>query len=312
MPTTEPIIRQITPHEDFEQIRTLLTEKENDKIPYRTAAHIQEWFFPSTESQPQARIGFIAEAGPKIIAFMGLDLRGKDGVMIYAIQPSDSDNMRILSDLLEKCEDVITERGGTHIGYFAFTEFGQLRNREIFTLERLGFRTTDEYMRISTRLSLTDWDIPEGLNTDNITVESIELDRVCQILIDDGNKQNAAIFRHQFKAKDPSLVFLSLRSDQEPFIALAYYKVKRVNPTSDVLSATAFNLHFRPQFALSRQEKKQFLQGVLYSMKQLDLHVVHSLMSLKHADIFTLMVREGFDDIRSNFFALTKTIGERK
>jgi len=82
-----------------------------------------------------------------------------------------------------------------------------------------------------------------------------------------------------------------LRNEQEEITAIAYYKVKKVNKNSDILSATAFNLHFRPQFDLSRNEKKQFLRGILLSMKQLGLHSVNSLMSLKNVDTFTLMVR---------------------
>ncbi|CAG7600116.1 hypothetical protein PAESOLCIP111_00367 [Paenibacillus solanacearum] len=306
------ILRQVTPNDDFEQIRELLAEKEGGLALYRTAAHVREWFFANGEFQRQSRIGFITLDGPKITAFVGLDLRVNDVVMIYAIHPSDSDNVRILSDLLEKCEGVVAERGGKRISYFAFTEFGQLRNRELFTLERLGFRTSDEYMRISMRLSLADWDEPEALNNGNIRVEAFDLENVAQLLKDDGNKQNAAIFRHQFKREDPGHVCLSLRDEEEQLLALAYYKVKKADPDSEVLSATAFNLHFRPQYELPRIAKKQFLQGVLYTMKQLELQFVHSLMSLRHADIFTLMVREGFDDIRSNFFALTKTVGDRE
>lgn len=306
------IIRQITPNDDFEQLRQLLALKEGGLAPYRTAAHMQEWFFQNRASQRQPRIGFITLDGPKIIAFMGLDLRANDAVMIYAIHPSGSDNLHILSELLKKCEGVIAERGGKRISYFVFTEFGQLRNRELFTLERLGFRTSDEYMRISMRLSLTEWDVPEALNNGNIHVESFDLEKVARLLKDDGNKQNAAIFRHQFKGEDPGHLFLSLRNEEEQLIALAYYKVKKVVPDSEILSATAFNLHFRPQYELPRIAKKQFLQGVLYTMKQLELQSVHSLMSLRHADIFTLMVREGFDDIRSNFYAMTKAIGDRE
>ncbi|GAA3407790.1 hypothetical protein GCM10020370_40640 [Paenibacillus hodogayensis] len=150
------------------------------------------------------------------------------------------------------------------------------------------------------------------MNTESIAADTVDVHEVYRILLEDGNTPNAVIFKHQFRANAPSHVLLTLRNAQDEIMALAYYKVIKVDPNSPVLSATAFNLHFRQPFALSREERKQFLQGVLYSMKQLELHAVNCLMSLKHADVFTLLIREGFDEIRSSFFALTKAVGEGK
>lgn len=303
MSIVEPVIREVREDDDFDQIRNLLAEKRKD-ISFPATATC---FFPKKDN----RRGYVAEVGLKIIAFIVLDLRGRDGVIEYAMQQSDADtdNLKLLNGMIEKCENVIIERGGKRLSYFAFTEFGQLRNREIYGLERLGFRIVDDYMRVSTHLSMQDWHVSEEIDTENINVETLQIEDVYQILMDDGNAPNAIIFKHQFRMAEPSNVFLTFRNEQQNIKALAYYKVKKVNPSSDILSATALNLHFRPQDSLTKNEKRQFLQGVLLSIKQLDVQKVNSLMSLKNADIFTLMVREGFDEIRSNFFALTKTVG---
>lgn len=294
-----PILREIREDDDFDQVQKLLTEKR------KNFPNVRKLLFPQSDT----RIGYIAEVGPKCVGFLFLELRGRDGMMNYAIDHSETDHFELLKHMVETCTAVILDRGGEHLAYFVNTEFGQLRNREIFALEQLGFRTYDEYMRISTRLSMQEWDVTDRIETENIKVESLDMDAVNRMLIEDGNFPNSLIFKHQFRKAEPSNVFLTLRNEQQDMMALAYYKVKRVNPSSDDLSATAFNLHFRPAYSLSKNEKKKFLQGVLLSMKQLDIRKVHSLMSLMHADVFTLMVREGFDEISSSFFALSKTIG---
>lgn len=207
---------------------------------------------------------------------------------------------------------VIIERGGNNLSYFAFTEFGQIYNQEISLLDRLGFRTVDEYFRVSTRLMLHDWKVPEVIVTEKIHTETFSTNDIYQILREDDNVPNAVIFQFQFQSIEPNTVILSLRNAEQEIMALAYYKVIKVSSSSNRLSAVAFNLHFRPQFELSRDEKKQFLQGVLYSMKQLEIHAVNSLMSLKSVDSFTLMVQEGFDVTNNNFFALSKKVENEK
>ncbi|MFC3772523.1 hypothetical protein ACFOSW_28040 [Paenibacillus sp. GCM10012303] len=299
------IIREVRQDDDFEQMASWL--KANGRSAALHADQVRTMFFPKT--WPFPRKSYVTEVESKIVAMMMLDLRDRHGVITCTIQEADVDHLEVLNGMLEKCADDILERGGTYLAYFAQTEFGQLQNRELYLLERLGFRTADEYMRISARLSMDEWEPPEVLDTASMCVDTLSLEEVHRILTDDGNAPNAIIFQHQFQTVETSNVILTLRNDQREITAIAYYKVKKVDPSSDVLSATAFNLHFRPAFELTKQEKRQFLQGVLYSMKQLDIRKVNSLMSLKHVDVFTLMVREGFDEIRSSFFALTKAIG---
>lgn len=302
MTTLEPVIREVREDDDFDQIRTMLMEHRKNRA---SRSGVRGWFFPETDK----RKGYVAELDSNIIAFALLDIRGRDGVIEYAMQQAYTDNLDLMNGLVQKCANVIIERGGRYLSYFVTTEFGQLRTREIYLLERLGFRISDEYMRVSARLSMQDWHVPEDMHTEHINAEAFELEDVYRLMVEDGNVPNALIFRHQFRTAEPSNVFLTLRNDRQELLALAYYKVKKVTPGSDVLSAVAFNLHVRPEFRVTKAEKRRFLQGVLLSMRQLDVQKVHSLMSLKHADHFTLLVREGFDDIQHNFFALTKTVG---
>lgn len=302
MATLEPVIREVREDDDFDQIRNMVAEQRNIKV---SSSVLRGWYFPETDK----RKGYVAMSESKIIAFMLLDIRGTYSVIDYAVQQSDSDNFDLFKSMIQKCENVTIEKGSKYLSYFVFTEFGQLRNRQTFLLERLGFRISDEYMRVSTRLFMQDWNVPEAINNENINVETFDLEDVYQILMEDGNNPNALIFKHQFRMAEPSNVFLTLRNEEQDITALAYYKVKKVDPNSEALSAIAFNLHFRSKYMLTKKEKRQFLQGVLFSMKQLDVQKVNSLMSLKHADVFTLLVREGFDEIHNNFFALSKTVG---
>jgi hypothetical protein len=200
----------------------------------------------------------------------------------------------------------VIESGGNRLTYFVFTEFGQIYNQEIAWLDRLGFQNIDPYLRVSARLLLNEWNPPEHLDTESIQTESLSLDEIYRMLLDDDSVTNAYIFKFQFRTVKPSNVVLTMRNTKNEIIAVAYYKVIE-KPNGQLLGA-AFNVHFRPKFELPRAEKRRFLQGALWSMKQLDLHTVNSLMSLKEVDTFTLMVREGFDQINSHFFGLAKTL----
>lgn len=303
-------IREIRPNDDYEQIRDLIITARPPAMYFpSTEDSIRSWFFQKIDKQKPKRKGFVAETGQTIQAIMGLDVRDQYGVIVYAMRmPND----QLLAELVNKCEEAILKSGGRHLTYFAFTDFGQIRNPEITLLESVGFRASDEYMRISTRLKLQDWQAPEeDFHLEGIQPEDVGLDEIYRIMIDDGNVPNAVIFKHQFSSPDPSRVTLTLRNERQELMAIAYYKVKRVNPNSELLSATAFNLHFRPGYGLPRQERRRFLQGVLCSMKQLDLHTANSLMSLNQADVFTLMVREGFEQFESCFFALSKAVGPK-
>lgn len=297
-------IRELRQEDDFERVCNLMANRPIQAFPIRNPDRVRSLFFPSEQETRLNLKGFVAEAESKIIAFMSVELRGKDGHMMYFIE--DQDSQLILSELLERCAQYVIESGGERLTYFVFTEFGQIYNREIARLDRLGFQNIDPYLRVSARLLLNEWNPPEHLDTESIQTESLSLDEIYRMLLDDDSVTNAYIFKFQFRTVKPSNVVLTMRNTENELIAVAYYKVIE-KPNGQLLGA-AFNVHFRPKFELPRAEKRRFLQGALWSMKQLDLHAVNSLMSLKEVDTFTLMVREGFDQINSHYFGLAKML----
>lgn len=307
MSRIEMKIREIQPEDDFGPIRELLLANARPPMFFpQTCENIGKWFF----SNQVERIGYMAVSGTEMIAFIGFERRGLDGVFVYAIHPSEPNPREVLGALLEPIIELVREKGGRTLGYFAFTEFGQLRNPEIALLEQLGFRPQDEYMRVSTKLRLHDWAAPPELDTTGIQPEPLDLNEMAAMMMEDENGQNAIIFKHQYQRAETRNVMLTLRNADQTLMGFAYYKVIKSRPDGSSLSAAAFNMHFRPQFELTRQEKQRFLQAALHSMKQLELNSVNSLQSLKRPDIFTLLVREGFDEIQSTFYALGKRIGE--
>lgn len=201
MSNSEPVIREVRQDDDFEQMASWL--KANGKSAELHADQVRNMFFPKT--WPFPRKSYVTEVESKIVAIMLLDLRDRHGVISYKIQADAPDHLELLNGMLEKCTDDTIERGGTHLSYFAQTEFGQLQNREIYLLERLGFRTADEYMRVSTRLSMDEWEAPEDIETANISAETMRLEDVHRILTDDGNLPNALIFKHQFQTVETSM-----------------------------------------------------------------------------------------------------------
>ncbi|MDF2719456.1 MAG: hypothetical protein K0R28_6381, partial [Paenibacillus sp.] len=192
--------------------------------------------------------------------------------------------------------------------YFATMQFAQIRNREISAFERLGF-VSEEYARLSTHLSLNYWKEPEQIDSEHVVAETeIGLNDIYRAMMEDDEPAKADVFKHQYYTEEPSNVILSLRSSTDEIMAIAYYKVKKVNPQRDELSATAFNIHYRPKFELSRNKKKQFLQAVLSSMKQLNLGSVNTSISLQDGETFTLLVQEGFHDFLACVLLMTKTL----
>ncbi|MDF2722725.1 MAG: hypothetical protein K0Q59_2400 [Paenibacillus sp.] len=302
-------IREIRPDDDFELLRELIMETkryaapEGSEVKAIAAEYLKKWIVLEERIK-----GYVAEQGTEIVGFIGVEMREKHGVITtYGIKEA---KLETLSSLVDACMQDINSLGGQCLGCFVHTEFGQIRNREIVQLERLGFHTSDYYVRVQTSLSLDDWREPDEIDTERVQAEQLELDDVIHLLEEDSKNPNSLIFRHQFRIAEPSNVFLTLRNDQHELTALAYYKVKRAKSNQEELFALAFNVHFVPRFELTRQEKKRFIQAVLLSMKQLDIKTVYSLMSMRYADTFTLLVQEGFDQIQNQFFALTKSAGE--
>ncbi|MDF2651181.1 MAG: hypothetical protein K0Q73_6986, partial [Paenibacillus sp.] len=249
-------IRELRQEDDFERVCNLMANRQMQAFP-RNPDRVRSLFFPREQETRLNLKGFVAEAESKIIAFMSVELRGKDGHIMYFIE--DQDSQLILSELLERCAQYVIESGGERLTYFVFTEFGQIYNREIARLDRLGFQNIDPYLRVSARLLLNEWNPPEHLDTESIQTESLSLDEIYRMLLDDDSVTNAYIFKFQFRTVKPSNVVLTMRNTENEIIAVAYYKVIE-KPNGQLLGA-AFNVHFRPKFELPRAEKRRFLQG---------------------------------------------------
>jgi hypothetical protein len=313
MTQSNAVIREVQAEENLLNIRDLITEtrqhySHNQAVNY-SAQFLKKWIFPEdSKASPQVKAFVIEEQG-ELTGVMAVEIRGKSGMLEYGIKQSSHEH---LAGLVEKCSKVIEEHGGDRLFIFANTQFGQIRNLEIIKFEQLGFRISDQYMRVSTRLLMEDWLAPEQLDTVRIQVENrLRLGDIHSIMLEDDAGPDAVIFNYQFSPRfQPNTVLLTMRNENDEVMAIAYYKVFRRD--QGLFSAAAFNLHFRPRFSLSRKQKRSFLQGVLTTMKQLDIQVVNSLMSLKNVDNFTLMVREGFDEINSNFFSLSKMLVPEK
>ncbi|MEF3305928.1 hypothetical protein [Paenibacillus sp. GYB003] len=311
MATSEAIVREVRADDDFGQIHDLILETKRNasrdkRLSIRSAEKLRSDYFPEGPDSPQPESkGFVIEEDGRITAFMGVHPRKENGILDYGVNRYD---LPRLNALLNRCEQIVLERGGTKLFYFASTQFAQIRNREISVLERLGFES-EEFARTGAFLSLNYWKEPEQIDSSRIVAETdMEKDDIYRMMAEDDNETDADVFKHQLRTAEPSNVILTLRGKGNDIAAIAYYKVKKVNPQKDELSATAFNVHFRPRFELHRSEKKRFVQAVLHSMKQLGLNNVTATFSLKHVDVLTLLVQEGFHDFLGSMLSFTKTL----
>jgi len=306
------VIREIQADDDLSYILELITEtrqpySHNQKLNY-SLPFLKQWLFPEGGKESPRVKAFVLEEHGEITGFMAVEIRGRSGMLEYGIKKGSYEQ---LAGLVEKCSKVMEEYGGDRLFIFVHTQFGQIRNPEIITFEKLGFHYSDQYMRVSARLLMNDWQASEALDTAQIQVENrLQLKDIHSIMLEDEAGPDAIIFNYQFSPRfQPNTVLLTMRNEQDEVMAIAYYKVvHKLKKDQDIFGAAAFNVHFRPKFSLPRKQKRSFLQGVLTTMKQLDIQVVNSLMSLKNVDNFTLMIREGFDEINSNFFSLSKSL----
>lgn len=127
---------------------------------------------------------------------------------------------------------------------------------------------------------------------------AMNYDEIRQVLIEDGEDEMAFLFQRQYAPiQGQDEVILTLRDEVSNEIAgIAYYRVSVFNKDKDdeSLYATAFGIHIRPKFDITRDEISRFLQGTLSSMKQLTLDHVVTRITLKNFAVFSAMVREGF------------------
>jgi hypothetical protein len=259
---------------------------------------------------------FIAEENDKIVAFMHVtpSTITQNGTLTYGYTEGYEVAVK---ELLDRCITVIKENGGTQLYKWVNTRFGQVRNKEITLWEGLGF-TSDEYTQVHVYRGLVDWQEPESFDSAGIEpVQTVSAEDIERMLLEDGEEAMAELFRNQYPpslTREPNKVILTLRdSGSEAIVGIAFYRVGvtyRGTP-NEFLNASAFGIHIRPQYQVSREEIRRFVQGCLVTMKQLDLRNVHTRLTLNHFDVFAAMVTEGFHNTnaeRANTIRLTKKL----
>lgn len=258
--------------------------------------------------------GFVAISENKIIAFMGLFTARatKNAYIECGFLPEYEE---VLDELLIKCTTVVQENGGSQIYKYSPILFGQVRNKGITLWEKLGF-ISDEYSYVTTILNIDSWNEPNSFNSTGIEpATEMSYEQIKQILLEDGEDAMAELFQNQYSS-DKSLneVVLTLKNkDSSDISSIAYYRVNlfKLDRGNESFEASALGIHVRPQFSLDNDEIRRFLQGVLISMKQLDVKTAISRITLKNFDVFSAMIREGFHNSeleRANTLRLYKEI----
>lgn len=300
-------IRAVRDTDDSEEIRQLVNETFQRFVNDPRGSFYFKGFQPSS---------FIAEENDKIVAFMQVapSTMTQNGTLTYGY----TEGYEVaLKELLHRCTTVIKENGGTHLYKWVHTRFGQVRNKEITLWEGLGF-TSDEYTQVHVYRGLIDWQEPESFDSAGIeSVQTVIVEDIERMLLEDGEEAMAELFRNQYPPRlrsEPNQVILTLRdSGSEAIVGIAFYRVDVTNrgTPNENLTASAFGIHIRPQYQISREEIRRFVQGCLVTMRQLDLRHVHTRLTLNHFEVFAAMVAEGFHNTnveRSNAIRLTKRL----
>lgn len=306
------MIRKITENEDFERLLQMMndTAKRFNPDPKFYGFGMTSQELKKDYSKPNDSHGFVAVDNGMIVAFMGVYLSPitKNGHLVCGYIEGYEAN---LNDLVSKCLLVVRENGGSKLFNFASSKFGQIRNSEITFWEKLGFYS-EEYANVTLMLSINEWNEPTGFNKSNIAlVSNEELDLIKQLLVEDGESSTAELIDNNLSKKH---VILSLRDEHSGEITgLVHYYVDLVNKgtTNEFLDAYAFTIHFRPRYDLSKLEKRRLLHAALLSAKQLGVYHVITRITLKNFEVFSLLIREGFDDVgmeKNSTINLYKTV----
>lgn len=297
---TKVRIREITATDDFHEIIRLINDTLHRfiYIPLMrygvTSEDLKRKYIDSEGSK-----GFIAEDENKIVAFMGVTFSKvtKNGLLECGFV--ENFPTAPLQKMTEYCSEIIRDLGGTKLFRFANTQFGQVRNREITLWEQMGF-ISDEFTSVTAFLSLNNWKEPVEYNNNGIEPTAImEFHTIQQILLEDGEDVMAELVGNVYdKKRTPDEIVLTLRDKKASEISgIAYYRVNiHDKGTSKEFQASAFGLHFRPMFEVSSEMKKRLLHAALLSMKQLNVQSVATRMTLKHFDVFSALVSEGFNN----------------
>ena len=313
------IVRPITPDDDFELIerlfyRTHFESKQEwmgkHKISYRKDNWKQLLFPESTDSKPivlkgLSLRGFVAEKEGVISAFatIGISPHSHNGYFDYGI---NQDYGYMLKDLLECCGTVVKEAGGTRIYQITGMPLGQIRNNQITLWESHGFYCNQFYHVFVDNRNIDSWKSPENLDLSQIQVPSkIEIEEISTILEEDNEYFLAEEFRGNFAQSTPDHVFLCLYDNEKEIIGISYYKVWA---KEGAFFATAFGVHFRPKYDVSREEVRQLIQATLVSMQQIGVTAAWSRVSSQNFNTILVLSAEGFELSSNHNVMMVKSV----
>jgi hypothetical protein len=170
---------------------------------------------------------------------------------------------------------------------------GQIRNNEITLWESHGFYCNQFYHVFVDKRNIDSWKPPENLDLSKIQVPSkIEIEEISTILEEDNEYFLAEEFRGNFAQLAPDHVFLCLYDNEKQIKGIAYYKVWA---KEGAFFATAFGIHCRPKYDVSREEICQLIQATLVSMQQIGVTAAWSRVSSQNFNTILVLSAEGFE-----------------
>jgi hypothetical protein len=301
-------IRPVMPSDDFETMNNLLRDTllrfNNDLTIDKygiTAERLRSDFFPIKGSEEQIleqeTVGFIAEVGGRIVAFVGfmlLDETHNGYNMMFGI---DHRYMACLDELLDRCCKTVKEKGGSKCYKIVPMKAGEVRNPRIAFWEKYGF-ISEKYFYQLIELDLTEWTPLNDVDIDGIyPINDVDYTEVESILKEDDVDFLAPRDKTAMPTRDH--IFLTLRGKSSEITGIGYYKVRQWKKAwkgkdYDGLLANALGIHFRPEAQLSRKDKRRFIQAMLLSMKQLGVNIVNGKVSSKDFDTYIELMAQGF------------------
>lgn len=299
-------IRELQETDDFSRISELIglsVSRMRKKTVIRCAPkpdYLKSLYFGEESGTSTSKKAFVSTRNGQITAFAGVYFSEpfKNGLLSAGFDPVDEQE---LPPLLDLCIESVRQQGGTRIGRFVSLEPGHIRNEEITFWERYGF-LADPFYHTLIKMEVDEWSVPEKLDTTGIgpAAES-EIGEITRILLEDNEEYLADEYVENYEKLTPDQVFLTLKNpDNGMILGVAYYHVKRFKDkrkdgkTYDGLGAWDVGVHFRPQYNLSRPQKRRFIQSVVASMKQLDIIFASARVSSRDFDSFIELLAEGF------------------
>jgi N-acetylglutamate synthase-like GNAT family acetyltransferase len=301
-------IAEVTEDNNFQTISQLLEDNTNRFLGIKiiSTRHTAEALRSNYCSGDPYSKGFIFEDNGTVVAFAGVTplQSSKNGIIWdwFALENHE----HVLNGLIEQCSQVIRQRGGQKIFASTLTKFGQIRNERITFWERLGF-ISDEYSSATTTLNLEDWHEPDEFDNSNIQpAVDRDIEDVIRILVEDEEYGIAEIFLDpDFPKERGDHIILTMRAkDTDEILGIAKYRVNLFNAgtNNEYFSASGFATHLRPKFNPDRNQHRRIIQASLFSMKQLNIKIAVTHITLKNFDAFGAMIMEGFhnDDFKEH------------